>query len=300
MSPRIRKFLLLGLSLSALAVGAVAAIAQSREALPPVPLTPPDGVPLGAAVPSAEPGTLPIPSDLPPLPFLVDAPGSAVPPSPPGSTPHPDTSAPPPPMPRLPLPAATPPPSAPAAPRSAAVTVPEPGDTKPFAPPPASLPSSAGGAPAAALVGDPELARQIEKWQRDQLLYSFALRAIQQKDQLCELKQAPMEICGPRRRPVIEDEPRPVYSPPPRFVEPAPMPDRGPPYRVLSVAGSGTDVVVTLQHNDLQATHTVRPGAWIDGDFKVLAADFQTVTLQGRGKTHRLPVSNGASWGSRS
>ncbi len=81
-----------------------------------------------------------------------------------------------------------------------------------------------------------------------------------------------------------------------RAVEPPPRRPRVP-YRVVSVAGSGSDTVVTLLDPDLQRTHTVRAGGWVDGELEVVSADFDTVTLRGPGRTYRLPVSAGARWG---
>lgn len=285
MSPRSpRKAVLLGLTAAALAAGAYAAFAQGTPAGPPIPLTPPDGIPLGST-PAVSPAG-PVPDDEIPLPFLGEPP--AVPAS------------------QVTAPAAAP------APVTSARRVPEPPVLQPLqpdvpgvrprdvVPEPRGVDAAPSPLSAFAFVDDPELRRDVERMQRDALRYSLLLDVVQKKSQICALEEAPAVLCGARRhREILDEDAGRAFTMPDRAVEPPPLPDRAP-YAVVTVAGSGSDVVVTLVNPDTQSTHTLRPGGWIDPDYKVVAADFETVTIRGRGRTWRLPVSSGATWGTRS
>jgi len=146
-------------------------------------------------------------------------------------------------------------------------------------------------------VDDPDFRRTLEKWQRDQLLYSFALKATQMKEQLCALEQAPVSICKRSRPAAPTQESAPVQEAPRQYVAPAPVPEKAPPFRVLSVAGSGTDLVVTLFNEEVNRAHAVRPGAWIDAEFKLVSADYKVAVVKSKRRTWRLPVTVGAEWG---
>jgi hypothetical protein len=196
-------------------------------------------------------------------------------------------------------------PDAPPAPALAIPASPLPGVDVPGPSPAATGPAAPAAAP---FVADAELRHAIERLQRDALLYDFLYRATERKSRICALDQAPSDLCG-------RDEPPPPAAATPMaapgtavgsaapgvaadMMQPAPL---APPFRVVAVAGS-TDaaVVVTLLDTDLQQTHTLRAGGWIDQDYQLLAADFSSVTIRGHGRTHRLPVTRQARWGARS
>ena len=160
---------------------------------------------------------------------------------------------------------------------------------------------SAEGSPPPTLtlgaVGDPRLQAKLEKWQSDHLLYTFALRATQAREQLCALDQAPDSLCRPSRSAAaaIEPEPaQPAYRP---FIQPAPPPDPTPPYRVVSVAGAGSDLVVTFRNTDLNEVRAVRPGGWLDQDFTLVSADYTMAVIKNRKRSYRLPVTASGTWG---
>lgn len=286
MSPRSsRKAVLLGLTAAAFAAGAYAAFAQGKPAGPPIALTPPDGIPLGSTPAGPLAGPV-LDEEIPPA-FLGEPRAvSAGQLTGPVAAPAPVTSA------RRA--------SEPSALQPAPPDVPgaRPRDV-------VAKPRGAEAVPSAfsafEFVDDPELRREVERMQRDALRYSLLLEVVQKKSQICALEEAPAELCGTRaRREISGEDAGRAFTMPDRVVEPPPLlPDRAP-YAVVTVAGSGSDVVVTLVNPDTQSTHTLRPGGWVDPDYKVVAADFQTVTIQGRGRTWRLPVSSGASWGARS
>lgn len=285
MSPRSpRKAVLLGLTAAALAAGAYAAFAQGTTTGPPIPLIPPDGIPLGST--PAVPPAGPVLDEEIPLPFLDEPPAVSAS----------QVTA----------------PAAPPAPVASARRDPEPPGVQPsqpdvptvrprdVVPEPRGVDAAPSPLSAFAFVDDPELRRDVERMQRDALRYSLLLDVVQKKSQICALEEAPAKLCGARRRrEMVDEDAGRAFATPDRAVEPPPLPDRAP-YAVVTVAGSGSDVVVTLVDPDTQSTHTLRPGGWIDPDYKVVAADFKTVTVQGRGRTWRLPVSSGATWGARS
>lgn len=285
MSPRSpRKAVLLGLTAAALAAGAYAAFAQGTTTGPPIPLIPPDGIPLGST--PAVPPAGPVLDEEIPLPFLDEPPAVSAS----------QVTA----------------PAAPPAPVASARRDPEPPGVQPsqpdvptvrprdVVPEPRGVDAAPSPLSAFAFVDDSELRRDVERMQRDALRYSLLLDVVQKKSQICALEEAPAELCGARRRrEMVDEDAGRAFATPDRAVEPPPLPDRAP-YAVVTVAGSGSDIVVTLVDPDTQSTHTLRPGGWIDPDYKVVAADFKTVTIQGRGRTWRLPVSSGATWGARS
>jgi hypothetical protein len=301
MSRRIRKRVLLPLTLLAVAAGTVAGIAQtvspvnpappaaeSREALgPPTVLAPPEGdLPSWLTAPPPPDAAAAPPTDTePPAASAAAEPG--IPPA------HADEAAPAASVATSADPAAA---ETARAERTPAVTE----RAAPAMPDPAPAPGATmepGPALSFGPVNDPDFRRKLEKWQRDQLLYSFALKATQAKEQLCALEQAPEGICKRPRPAVAAPESPPVQEAPRQYVAPAPVPEKAPPYRVLSVAGSGTDLVVTLFNEDVSRAQAVRPGAWIDSDFKLVSADYKVAVIKSNRRTWRLPVAAGAEWG---
>jgi|GEM_PF-908453 len=322
MSRRTRKGVLLPITALAVLAGAVASFAQT---ITPVDSSPPPGPADTPLVPAAAPPAVVIPDSPPGAPILLTPPDGALPswltlpatndpaahdPAAsiesvsglPAHQPAPGELAPGERAPgerarggAAPDPAIPPahlvdrhsvPAVAPGKPQPAGADRPSPSVTAP------AVPTLTFGA-----VADPTLQVMLEQWQSDHLLYSFALRAIQTKEQLCALAQAPDTLCRRRGVATVTVEREPVEPASRSMVEPVPTPERVPPFRVVSVAGTGADIVVTLRNTDLQETRAVRPGGWIDQDFTLVSADYRTAVIKNRKRSYRLPVTAGSTWG---